>query len=335
MLYAVYRVGKKVRWKSLKTQDIAVARERANIGIRFKHQAERVTRAFAEANDIDLSVPPLPPSSAPAQTQAPKSAPQPRPKPASHTLAEAWEAWKRTWAIAQGTRATREAHWKMLGRVLKPETALSDLNIVRLKEVQAALKESGLSPVSVNDVMFKSLKRALENAVDAGWLPENPAAKLKPLKKKAVIRQQPTWEEAWKLVEDANKISPESGEILNFMLSFGVGQAETKNLKGEHFDFQRGEVKFVRQKTGKPFEVPIFEHAKPLIESLKVAGRIQTGKLVFGGATPNKPSTVPASASSCPFARPGHSGARTSSIAWRKASTLGPWRSGKGIGTAS
>ena len=98
-------------------------------------------------------------------------------------------------------------------------------------------------------------------------MPENPAAKLKLLKRIQTIRQQPSWSDAWKIVEEVCRVSPENGELLRFMLAFGVGQKEAKNLRGEHIDFERGVVHFLRRKTGKSFEVPVFDHAKPTIEA--------------------------------------------------------------------
>ncbi|HEV2208593.1 MAG TPA: tyrosine-type recombinase/integrase [Verrucomicrobiae bacterium] len=244
----------------------------------WSQQTKKVIGAYIK--EYQLDVPELPAIPAPATPPASTTE--------AHTLAECFKSWKRTWSVAQGTRDTREAHWRMLGRVLAPSTALASLTITRLREIQAALKADGLNPTSVNDVMFKTLRRCLEHAVETGWLPGNPAAKLKPLKRTQTIRQQPSWEEAWKLIEEVCRVSPESGEILNFMLAFGIGQKEVKNLRGEHIDFERGVVSFVRQKTGKAFQVPIFDHGKVILQALRASGRIQTGKPVFVWRDPER-----------------------------------------------
>jgi integrase len=254
-------------------------------------QAQRVIDAAIKKHQIDEPEDPGHPQAAQEKLKTTVAAPARPPVKATttgRTLSAVYTAWKKTWTCAEGTKDTRGYRWKMLGRVLSADTALSDITFTRLKEIQAALQTDGLSPSTVNDVMGKVLRLCLEHAVEAGWLTENPAAKLKPLKRTQVIRQQPTWEEAWKLIEEVNNQAPESGEILRFILAFGVGQKEVKNLCGEHIDLQRHVVNFVRQKTGKAFSVPIFEHAKPLISSLVTAGRIQAGVPVFAWRDPDQ-----------------------------------------------
>ncbi len=276
-IWSVRREGSKVRWVNLKTDDLDMARLKNGGPSRPKpenwhwKQAQKVIGHYIEEYQLDTrdASSPVPVAKATANPAA------------QHTLAECFNSWKRTWTVAEGTKETREAHWRMLGRVLKAETSLGAVTITHLREVQAALKADGLSPTSVNDVMFKTLRRSLEHAVEIGWLVENPAAKLKPLKRAQTIRQQPSWEEAWKLVNQACQVAPESGELLQFMLAFGVGQKEVKNLKGEHIDFEREVVHFLRQKTGKTFDVPIMEEGKNLLDKLQAVKRIQAGKAVF------------------------------------------------------
>ncbi|HEY5909369.1 MAG TPA: tyrosine-type recombinase/integrase [Verrucomicrobiae bacterium] len=284
-IWEVRREGCKVRWTNLKTDDLDMARLKSNRSPRPKpenwmwKQAQKVISHYAKEHQVDVpdAVNSAQVGQAPPKTGAP------------HTLAECFNSWKRTWTVAEGTKETREAHWRMLGRVLKPETRLEAITITGLKEAQAKLKDSGLSPTSINDVMFKTLRRSLEHAVEIGWLVDNPAARLKPLKRVQSIRQQPSWEEAWKLVDKACEVAPESGELLRFMLAFGVGQKEVKNLKGEHIDFERDVVHFLRQKTGKTFDVPILSaEAKHLLNTLRAAGRIQVGKPVFEWRDPEQ-----------------------------------------------
>jgi integrase len=276
-IWSVQRQGCKVRWTNLKTTELEMAR--AKLLTWPWKQAQKVIDHYVKEDQIDEPEDPGHPAAAPA---IPGKAVE------GHTLAECFDAWKRTWAVAQGTRETREAHWRMLGRVLKPNTGLEALSITRLKEAQATLKADGLAPASVNDVLFKTLRRCLEHAVEVGWLLENPAAKLKPLKRTQTIREQPSWADAWKLVQEVCQQAAQSGELLRFMLAFGVGQKEVKNLRGEHIDSERGVVHFLRQKTGKVFDVPILEHAEPILGALRAAGRIKTGKTVFTWRDPEQ-----------------------------------------------
>jgi len=313
-----------VRWTNLKTTGLEMAR--AKLQTWPWKQAQKVIDYYVKEYQIDEPQDPGHPTAAPAT---------PAKGIEEHTLAECFDAWKRTWAVAQGTSETREAHWRMLGRVLKPNTGLEALSITRLKEAQAALKADGLAPATVNDVLFKTLRRCLEHAVEAGLLVENPAAKLKPLKRTQTIRQQPAWAEAWKLVEEACQQAPESGELLRFMLAFGVGHKEVKNLRGEHIDFERDVVHFLRQKTGKVFDVPILEHAKPILEALRVLDGSRLAKRYSPGVTPSKPCTETASASECRSTRRGRSGAPLSSMPWSTVQTLVLWPNGRVIGTPS
>ena len=323
-IWSVQRRGRKVRWTNLKTTGLEMAR--AKLQTWPWKQAQKVIDYYVKEYQIDEPQDPGHPTAAPAT---------PAKGIEEHTLAECFDAWKRTWAVAQGTSETREAHWRMLGRVLKPNTGLEALSITRLKEAQAALKADGLAPATVNDVLFKTLRRCLEHAVEAGLLVENPAAKLKPLKRTQTIRQQPAWAEAWKLVEEACQQAPESGELLRFMLAFGVGQKEVKNLRGEHIDFERDVVHFLRQKTGKVFDVPILEHAKPILEALRVLDGSRLAKRYSPGVTPSKPCTETASASECRSTRRGRSGAPLSSMPWSTVQTLVLWPNGRVIGTPS
>jgi integrase len=72
------------------------------------------------------------------------------------------------------------------------------------------------------------------------------------------------------------------------MLFFGVGQAEVRNLRGEHVHEERAEVNFRRKKTKKWFSVTIFPHAKDFIQSLRVRGMVRTGQPVFVWRNPRR-----------------------------------------------
>jgi len=64
------------------------------------------------------------------------------------------------------------------------------------------------------------------------------------------------------------------------MLLLGIGQAEVKGIKGEHFDLKRRVVHIRRKKTGRSYEVPL--PARPrVVEMLQREGRLQSGKAVL------------------------------------------------------
>jgi hypothetical protein len=90
------------------------------------------------------------------------------------------------------------------------------------------------------------------------------------------------------VVAEMERYAPETAIIVSFMRDFGVGQAEVKYLLGEHIDLTAQVIHFRRKKTGKPFDVPIFGHAKPFIEQLKCEGRLQTGRPVVAWRNPRE-----------------------------------------------
>jgi hypothetical protein len=54
---------------------------------------------------------------------------------------------------------------------------------------------------------------------------------------------------------------------LKFMLLMGVGQAEAKDFAGGAVDSEKNEIRFIRQKTKKPFHVPIYPWAGEFIRT--------------------------------------------------------------------
>ena len=65
------------------------------------------------------------------------------------------------------------------------------------------------------------------------------------------------------------------------MLLFGLGQAELRNLFGEHFDLTREMITVRRQKTQKIFTIPIYPHARQFVEHLRRNGHLEPHKQVF------------------------------------------------------
>lgn len=140
----------------------------------------------------------------------------------------------------------------------------------------------------MNDIMNKALRPLLALAVELQLLGESPMEKIKSLKKERAIRLQPTWDQALAIIHEIDTSAPKSGELLRFILFFGVGQAEVKEVFGEHFDLEKDEVHFFRGKTRKEFTVPIYAHAKSFVLALMNAGRLAAGAKVFHWQNPRK-----------------------------------------------
>ncbi|MGH7969819.1 MAG: hypothetical protein ACREIC_13935 [Limisphaerales bacterium] len=72
----------------------------------WQQQAKKAIGEYIRHHQLD--VPEIPqPSAVSTETASPK-APSRLLEP--HTLTNAFESWKRTWAVAKGTQDTREAH---------------------------------------------------------------------------------------------------------------------------------------------------------------------------------------------------------------------------------
>jgi integrase len=123
-------------------------------------------------------------------------------------------------------------------------------------------------------------------AVDLGAISENTARAIKLMREESPDRLTPTWEQAQTLIESVKR--HESKTALSAMLLLGLGQAELRNLRGEHFDQERGYVTVRRQKTQKVFTVPIFPHARQLVEQMSLEGRFKQEMPVFRVYNPHE-----------------------------------------------
>ena len=194
-----------------------------------------------------------------------------------HSLVEKFRAG--SGHLSASTREKFDSHFNVLARYLNFDLEVTSIKLADMRELKSKLSE-GRKPSSVNDILFKALSALFQIAVEDGILTESPLAKLKRAKKGETERQQPTWEQAERIVAEVATKARESSLIVNLMRNFGVGQAEIEQLRGEHFDLAKGLVHFRRKKTGKFFDVPIFPHSKALVEELKNKGRLGVGRPV-------------------------------------------------------
>ena len=121
-------------------------------------------------------------------------------------------------------------------------------------------------------------------AVDLDAVSENPALQIKMLKEPNPERLTPTWDQAHKIIAAVKLL--DSRKSLTAMLLFGLGQAELRNLKGEHFDLVRGMITVRRQKTQRVYLIPIFPHARQFVEELRDAGELKSQAAVFKYCNP-------------------------------------------------
>lgn len=110
---------------------------------------------------------------------------------------------------------------------------------------------------------------------------EHPFKEKKTIRRKRpekVVRLIPTLEQFRRIIDwVALNESSETAEFLDFLGSAGVGQAEAKTLTPT--DVGNSKLKFIRRKTGVPFEVPIFQWLAPLM--IKLLNRTKGNGPIF------------------------------------------------------
>ena len=138
---------------------------------------------------------------------------------------------------------------------------------------------------------LRLLRALFDLAVEAKALTENPASKIEPQRRGNPARATPSWEQFQAIIatvrsQKFNARAQESANLIELMGCCGLGQAETHNLLGEHFDFKRQQITVFRQKTRKAFLIPFYPQAMPLLERLQAAGQIKNGQLLFRWRSP-------------------------------------------------
>jgi integrase len=141
------------------------------------------------------------------------------------------------------------------------------------------------------NIYLRFLQAVFDLAKEAQVIADNPAQDINPVRIDVAPRMAPTGDEFRAIVADVRKQKfnarcKQSAELIEFMGLLGLGQAEVVNLRGEHFDFERGQITIVRQKTRKPFIIPIYPQAVELLTRLKSENRIITGQRIFKARTP-------------------------------------------------
>jgi integrase len=179
--------------------------------------------------------------------------------------------FKRTWAYGLGIKV-REVKLFMLRSWLAERR-----------------KEQNLKAAGVNNYL-RMLHGLFALAVDLGAISENTARAIRLMREESPERLTPTWQQAQSLIESVKR--PESKMALSAMLLLGLGQAELRNLRGEHFDLERGCVVVRRQKTQKIFTVPIFPQARPLVKMMCDEGRLEHERQVFLVYNPREAITL-------------------------------------------
>ncbi len=294
-IYLCLKVAGRNVWRNLSTTDRRHAMAKA-ASLKWE-ESQNGNHAVAVMPDnrggdggflAPREAPPATPSPVPPTTTA-AATPDAPPTPPGKTLGALMEeVTAQSRHLAKSTQKLRVTYQRVLAGHLDFGLAVRDITPGVIRKVRGALSE-GHKASYVNDIISKTLGPALALAVESGLIDKSPLEAVKPLKKSKSIRLQPTWEQAHALIAEAEKTAPDSALLLRVMVEFGLGQAEIKGIRGEHFVFEgEGCLHVLRQKTRKPYEIPLFRHTKDWVSRLREAGMMATGKPVFNWQNPRK-----------------------------------------------
>jgi len=189
--------------------------------------------------------------------------------------------------LSASTQKLRGCYVTTLEKHLDFSSDVTHVTAADVRKLRGELAQ-GRKASTVNDLLSKGLRPLFDLALESGAIAKSPMDGVKLLKKTKPIRLQPSWQEALAILEKVEASAPKSAPLLRFILYFGVGQAEVQGVKGEHFDFGRGELHLFRQKTRKEYVVPIYPHCKLFVQQLKDESRIVAGNKVFNWRSPRK-----------------------------------------------
>jgi len=247
--YAIFRDKGKLKWRSLKTNDRAMAKR-------------RLTEAIEKARQID-----------PAASRMSLS-----------KLLELYAAQIK--GLKPKTYGTRQSILKIFKATWTHglEIQVRDVNKAHLQG-WIALHRQRLKKSSLNEYL-RFLRQLFEIALDSRVISDSPAGTLKGDRPETPIRISPDWNQFHAIVLDIrsqqhNPDAENTADLVEFMGLAGIGTAEAGNLEGQHIGFETNKITLYRVKTDTGFTIPIFPQLRPLFERLKAKGQIKMGERVF------------------------------------------------------
>lgn len=266
--YGVFRDKGKLKWKSLRTTDRALAKR-------------RLPGEIQKARRID-----------------PKSA-----KMSLSRLLQIYEENLKT--LDTKTIQTRKSILNKFRETWDGslDTEVRDITVNHLRSWLGKHRDR-LKKSSLNEYI-RFLRQLFECAIHERVIAESPAAELAELKREKPIRQTPTWDEFQDIVREIRSqrfsdTAQDSADVVEFWALAGAGTAETANLMGHHIDFEkcdktkngqdavRGEIALFRKKTDTGYRIPLFPSVRPLLEKLRDRGQVQPNQPVFRIRDPKK-----------------------------------------------
>ena len=204
-------------------------------------------------------------------------------RPTLRTFIQRWRNGKN--GLREGTLKKLDYHIVMTGRYLDMDRPVTEYKPQDIRD-SVAKARCHLKGQTINESILRPLKNAFDLAVEERIVETNPVTKVERELIKPIHRQQLDWDNALKVLEEVKKRAPESYLILRAMLLLGIGQAECKTLSGKSIDWKKREVHFIRQKTGEPYEVPIYPWTEDCLHEIE--DRFQPDKPIFVWRNPRK-----------------------------------------------
>jgi len=247
--YGVFRDKGKLKWKSLKTTDRAIAKRRLTEDIEKARRIDPAASRMSLSKLLDL------------YEEQIKSLD----KKTCDTRSSILKVFKATW---------------MHGL----EIQVSDANQAQL-EGWIAQHRQRLRKSSLNEYI-RFIRQLFEIAVKSRVISDSPAAAIKQEKRETPIRDTPDWDQFHAIVQEIrsqpfNAEAENTADLVEFMGLAGVGIAEADNLEGHHINFETNQIRLYRQKTETGYTIPIFPQLRPLLERLKGNGQMKSGQRVF------------------------------------------------------
>ena len=234
-----------------------------------------------------------------ANSATPPSKPAPAVRPAASgpvpTLEELIVRCRRGKnGLKRGTLKKLDAHLTMMRRYVDTHRPVTEYRAQDIRDFLAKARadekkgQRRLKGQTINLSVWRPLNEAFALAQEEDHIPRNPMDSVKREKAEPIIRTQLKWADAERVLEDVKvRGNKESYLELKFMLLMGVGQAEAKDFAGGAVDSEKNEIRFIRQKTKKPFHVPIYPWAGEFIRT-EITPRLKQGQPVFKWRNPRK-----------------------------------------------
>lgn len=129
-----------------------------------------------------------------------------------------------------------------------------------------------ISRATYNEYL-RFIKHLFKIAVSDKIIAESPADDIKPLKREKPIRNTPTYEEFYTIVNDIraqrfNADAQDSADFVEFIGLSGLGNSEAANLTWGDIDLNKKQIRVYRNKTDQGFSIPVYPQLEPFLEKL-------------------------------------------------------------------